>query len=108
MGLIRGPIPHCHLCRLQANELDALAGLRSLLSYLPSSNRVKAPRVPCFDPANRPALELDSIVPSAEFEPYDMMDVLQAVMDNREFFELHKGVGPRSRVDGATMHITLC
>jgi len=93
-----------------ANELDALAGLRSLLSYLPTSNRVKAPRVPCFDPANRPALELDSIVPSAEFEPYDMMDVLQAVMDNREFFELHKDYAKNiitgfARLDGQTVGV---
>jgi propionyl-CoA carboxylase beta chain len=77
-----------------ANELDALAGLRTLLSYLPSSNRVPPPRTACADPTDRRSPDLDSIVPDSEFEGYDMMDVLETVVDDREIFEVHKGRQP--------------
>lgn len=73
-----------------ANELDALAGLRTLLSYLPSSNRVPPPRTACADPTDRRSPDLDSIVPDSEFEGYDMMDVLETVVDDREIFQVHK------------------
>jgi len=92
------------------NELDALAGIRSLMSFLPSSNSSPAPRLACQDPPNRASPELDYIVPESDTEPYDMMDVVKAVMDDREVFEIHSGFAKNiitcfSRLDGKTVGV---
>lgn len=69
------------------NELDALAGMRELLSFLPLSNRDALPRIPCTDPADRLCPFLDYVVPSNDLEAYDMLGVVQQVVDDGQVFE---------------------
>ena len=61
------------------------------MSFLPSSNRHAAPRVVSRDPKLRPAPELDWFIPEDATAPYDMMQAVKAVVDDREVFELHVG-----------------
>lgn len=70
------------------NDIDALLNLRDLMSYLPSSNKEKAPIVDCIDPWNRDVPVLDGIVPLESTAAYDMSDVILGVVDNREFYEI--------------------
>ena len=47
------------------------------------------PRVTRADPVDRADAALDTIVPAAPNQPYDMLDVIHAVVDDRYFLEVH-------------------
>jgi len=70
------------------NDIDALTQLRKLLAYLPSSVREKAPILSCGDPWDREVPSLESVVPLDTGTAYNMLDVIQDVVDGREFFEI--------------------
>jgi propionyl-CoA carboxylase beta chain len=72
------------------NDEDCLLQIRELLSYLPSNNQDEAPRKNSTDPWDRESVELDTLVPEDSTVPYDMRRVLQAVVDDGEFLEVHK------------------
>ena len=38
----------------------------------------------------RAAIDLNSLVPEASNQPYDIRDVIHAVVDERYFFEVHQ------------------
>jgi propionyl-CoA carboxylase beta chain len=61
-----------------------------LMSYLPQNNRDEAPRGDTSDPADRQDPELDTIVPAASNQPYDIKDVIRRVADHGEFLEVHE------------------
>ncbi len=71
-----------------ADEDDLVAQVRYLLSFLPSNNLDDPPRFDPVDDPAREAPELDALVPEASAKPYDMHDVLAAVLDDGEFFEV--------------------
>ena len=64
------------------SDEHALRLVRELLSFLPSNNMDEAPHVGTVDPADRRAEILNSIVPEASNQPYDIRDVLHAVIDD--------------------------
>jgi propionyl-CoA carboxylase beta chain len=68
----------------------ALALIRELLSYLPSNNVDDPPYVASADPADREVPELDAIVPESPNQPYDMHEVIAAVVDDGAFLEVHQ------------------
>uniref|UniRef100_A0A7M4EPC2 Propionyl-CoA carboxylase beta chain, mitochondrial n=1 Tax=Crocodylus porosus TaxID=8502 RepID=A0A7M4EPC2_CROPO len=70
------------------NDIDALLNLRDFFNYLPLSNRDPAPVRECHDPSNRLVPELDTIVPMESTKAYDMLDIIHAIVDEREFFEI--------------------
>jgi propionyl-CoA carboxylase beta chain len=61
---------------------------RYLLSFLPQSNREAAPRDRPSDPAGREAPELDTLIPDNPNRPYDIKQVIRAVVDDGQFLEL--------------------
>ncbi len=77
----------CHLT--SPDDKACIATIRELLSYLPSNNTEDPPRVPCSDPVEREIPELDTMVPSESHRPYDIKDVIRAVVDDGKFFEIH-------------------
>jgi propionyl-CoA carboxylase beta chain len=76
------------------DDRHALRLTRELLSFLPSNNMEEAPRVATDDPADRADERLNSIVPEASNQPYDIRDVLHAVIDDGYFFEVHAQYAP--------------
>jgi acetyl-CoA carboxylase carboxyltransferase component len=70
------------------SEEAALEDARYLLSFLPQSNKHPTPYDPPADPADREAPELDGLVPDEPTRPYDMKRVIEAVVDDGEFFEI--------------------
>ncbi|MGV8075314.1 MAG: acyl-CoA carboxylase subunit beta [Syntrophobacteraceae bacterium] len=72
------------------NDADALDRIKTLLGFLPDNNMEEPPFVQtCDDPARiEPAL--DSLIPDASSKPYDMNDLIRAVVDNGEFFQAHE------------------
>jgi propionyl-CoA carboxylase beta chain len=72
------------------SELECLADIRALLAYLPQNNREDPPRRETQDPFDRADEELLDIVPAEPTRPYDILDVIRRVVDDREFHEVHK------------------
>ncbi|MBB6275180.1 acyl-CoA carboxylase subunit beta [Porphyromonas circumdentaria] len=71
------------------SEEDGLALIRKLLSYLPQNNMEEAPYVACTDPIDRAEDLLNEIIPDEPNRPYDMYQVIGAIVDNGEFLEVH-------------------
>jgi len=72
------------------DDHECLALIRELLSYLPSNNLDDPPRTPPADEPDREDAALDHLVPASPNQPYDMLDVLHAVVDERHFLEVHQ------------------
>ena len=78
------------VCHVAADsEADTLFLIRKLLSYLPQNNMEDPPFVPNGDDPLRRDKDLDTIIPDDPSKPYDMKEIIQHVMDNGEFFEIH-------------------
>ena len=71
-------------------EEEAMAMIKQLLSYIPQNNLEKTPRVECTDPIDRKDDYLNEIIPDNPNMPYDMYEVISAIVDNGEFFEVQK------------------
>jgi len=70
------------------NEVAAMRILRELLSYLPSNNLEDPPFVATEDPPDRRDESLKTVVPPNPNKPYDIKDVIRAVVDDRRLFEV--------------------
>src|SRR6266550_1215330 len=75
------------------SELESLTAIRTLLGYLPSNNLDGPPRRASDDPADRRDEGLLEVVPDNPNKPYDMHDVIRRVVDQGEFFEVHRDFG---------------
>jgi len=71
------------------NDRDCVLLIREMLSFMPGNNVDDPPRVATSDPADRADAALDTIVPVSPNQPYDMLDVIHAVVDDRYFLEAH-------------------
>jgi propionyl-CoA carboxylase beta chain len=72
------------------NEVECLQTVRRIVSYIPSNNLDNPPLVQCTDDPERRDAALDSIIPESPAKPYDMKEIIRAVVDNRDFFEVHE------------------
>jgi acetyl-CoA carboxylase carboxyltransferase component len=72
------------------NEADAIAKLKRLLEYIPQNNLEDPPNVECSDPFDREDDQLNHIVPENPNQPYDIKDVINAVVDSGSFLEIHE------------------
>ena len=93
-----------------AAEEEALDRIRFLLSYLPSNNVEDPPRVEPWDDPDRRDEQLPEVVPDEPQKPYDMVRVIEGVLDEDSFFE----VAPRyarnivtgfARLDGRSVGV---
>ena len=69
-------------------EEEGLALIRKLLSYIPQNNLEEAPYADCTDPIDRLEDSLNEIIPDSPNKPYDMYEVISAIVDNGEFLEV--------------------
>ena len=89
---------------------DALEAVRYLVSFLPRNNMEMPPYYAPGDRADRLDDSLDVIIPDSSNQPYDITKVIEAVLDNEEFLEVHElwaknivvGLG---RLDGHTIGV---
>jgi propionyl-CoA carboxylase beta chain len=72
------------------DDAGCLRMIRELLGFLPQNNKDDPPRRTSSDPIDRADAALDSIVPAESNQPYDMKDVIQRVVDDGWFFEVHE------------------
>ncbi len=71
------------------SELDCLDDVRFLVSMLPSNCRSAPPRANSTDPVNRTCDALVDLVPADPAMPYDMLAVIEELLDYGEFLEFH-------------------
>jgi len=93
-----------------ADDRECVALVRELLSFLPSNNLDEAPRVRSDDQPDRESEALDRIVPLAPNQPYDMLEVIRAVMDEQYILEVHQHYARNlivgfARLDGRSVGI---
>jgi propionyl-CoA carboxylase beta chain len=72
------------------DDRECLSLVRELLSFMPSNNLDDPPRVSTTDSPDREDQALDRLVPAAPNQPYDMLDVIHAVVDEGYFLEIHQ------------------
>jgi propionyl-CoA carboxylase beta chain len=73
-----------------ADDRECLQLIRELLSFLPGNNVDLPPRAGTGDPAARADAALDAIIPASPSQPYDMHDVIAAVVDDGHLLEVHQ------------------
>src|SRR6201982_2900311 len=72
------------------DDAACCAMIRELLGFLPLNNLDDPPRRATNDPATRRDAALNSLVPEDPQKPYDIKDVIQSVVDDGYFFEVHE------------------
>jgi propionyl-CoA carboxylase beta chain len=72
------------------DDRAAIVLIRELLSFMPSNNVDDPPRQATDDPSDREDATLDTIVPAAPNQAYDMVDVIERVVDEGDFLQVQE------------------
>ena len=96
-----------------ADEHEAFAATRKLLSYLPSNNAAPPARLPSTDQPDRADPLLDELVPLEDAHSYDIREIITRVFDwtgpggggpESSFFEVHALFARNAVVGFARLH----
>ena len=84
--------------------------IRALFDYLPLNNMEDPPRIESSDDPNRMDEELNQIIPDNPNQPYEMKEVIQRVVDQGSFLEIHRHYAQNiivgfARLDGRVVGI---
>lgn len=88
------------------SEEECFAQIKTLLSYLPAHNEERPAPLPAETPHSR--YDISAIVPELPTQPYDVREVIRALTDGSEFFEVQEGwarniVVGYGRIEGRTV-----
>ena len=94
------------------SEADAIDYVKALLSYLPSNNMDGSPVLPPTQTLGKKASDtaLNTLIPDSPNQPYDMKILIQAIVDEGEFLEVHSLYAPNivvgfARIEGQSIGI---
>ncbi|MBB3217751.1 propionyl-CoA carboxylase beta chain [Ochrobactrum sp. RC6B] len=92
------------------NDIEALEQVRILFDFLPLNNREKPPVRPVFDDPARLEMRLDTLIPDSATKPYDMKELIHALADESDFFEIQEAFAKNIitgfiRMDGQTIGV---
>jgi len=94
------------------SEADAIDYVKALLSYLPSNNMDGSPVLPPTETLEKKASDtaLNTLIPDSPNQPYDMKVLIQALVDEGEFLEVHSLYAPNivvgfARIEGQSVGI---
>lgn len=92
------------------DEQEGIQLIRKMLSYMPQNNLEDPPLLPCDDPIDRLEDSLNYIIPDNPNKPYDVKDVIYAIVDNSEFLEVARHFAPNiitgfARLNGMSVGI---
>ena len=88
------------------SEKECFEQIKNLISYIPWNNKRKARPMRPRNPKN--AYKIDNIVPADPKQPYDVRNVIRALADGSEFFEVAEMFAPNivigyGRMNGQTV-----
>jgi len=69
---------------------ETIEAIRDLLTYLPSNNLEEVPMMEMGDNPHRVCENLNTIIPDDSKMPYNMKEVIESVLDQGEFYEVHE------------------
>lgn len=72
-----------------ANDIDCIAKIKKLLSYLPQNCEEKPAKLP-YEPGDEFRDQLTDLIPESAQQPYDMREVIRGIVDEDSFFEIHE------------------
>ncbi len=78
----------CHMAA--ESETDSFFLVRELLSFIPQNNMEDPPAAKSKDDPLRSDNRLNEIVPDNPNKPYDIKEVIQMIVDDGRFFEIHE------------------
>ena len=92
------------------NDIEALEGVRRLFDFLPLNNRQAAPVRPFYDDPSRLEARLDTLIPDSASKPYDMKELILALADEGDFFEIQEAYARNiitgfMRIEGQTVGV---
>jgi propionyl-CoA carboxylase beta chain len=94
------------------SEADAIDYVKALLSYLPSNNMDGSPVLPPTETLEKSTTDtaLNTLIPDSPNQPYDMKVLIQALVDEAEFLEVHALYAPNivvgfARIEGQSIGI---
>lgn len=97
---------------MASDEEDAIDYVKAMLSYLPQNNLDPAPELDEVPDMEVTDLDraLDTLIPDSPNQPYDMHDVITAVLDDEEFLEVQELFAPNiivgfGRVEGRSVGV---
>jgi acetyl-CoA carboxylase carboxyltransferase component len=90
------------------SEQECFQQIRKLISYLPDSNRQKTPKIEKMEP--KPTYQIENLIPKDSKIPFDMRDIVRALVDDSDFFEVQERFAPNaitgfSRINGEPVGI---
>ena len=92
------------------SEEACIAEVQRLLSFLPQNNMEDPPRYDAYDDPERADDELLHIIPDNANAPYDMTQIIERVVDDGEFMQVHEAYARNvivgfARMDGGTVGV---
>ena len=99
------------VCQLvYPDEKGMFEGIRRLMDFLPSNNLDSAPRKPCTDPVDRMTHKIAEVLPDLSSKPYDIRGIIEDVVDDGDFLEVHRAYAQNivvgfARLNGQTVGI---
>ena len=72
-----------------ANEVECIERIKQLLSYMPQNCEEDAPVYP-YESSDEMRPKLNGIIPENPNQPYDIKEVIEEVVDENSFLEVHK------------------
>ena len=72
------------------DDKHALLMIRELMGFLPSNNLDDPPVLPTKDRPDRVCESLNSLIPDSSKKPYDMLALINEIVDEHYFLEVHK------------------
>lgn len=71
------------------NDIECLEHIKKLMSYIPQNNKKASEKVE-FKPEDEIREVLEDIIPDSANKPYDMHKIIEGIIDEDSFFEIHK------------------
>lgn len=95
---------------INPDEKTCIEEIKRLLSFLPSNNMEVAPVIETDDDLNRIEEALNTIIPDNPNKPYDMKEIIRAIVDNGDFMEVQQYYAQNiitgyARINGASIGI---
>jgi propionyl-CoA carboxylase beta chain len=74
----------------EANEVACIQSIRKLLGYMPQNCEERAPILSYHSLGDESRPVLMNIIPENPNQPYDIKEVIESVVDEQSFYEVHK------------------
>lgn len=90
------------------SEKECFEQIKKLVTYIPWNNSKHADKFPPKPPKS--VYKIETLIPKDSKEPFDVRDIVRAIADDSDFFEVHELFAPNavvgfSRINGDTVGI---